>query len=319
MCAYTIGLDLGGTKIAAALVGENGKPAFKAADLTHPEEGVDAVIERMAACIRNLQAQSEAPLSGLGIGTAGMTDSLNGVVIMASNLKWKNVPVRILLSEKLGSDWLERTWVDKDTNAAALGEMLYGVGRGSQHLLYVTVGTGIGGGMVLDGKLYHGASQGASDIGHLVLLPNGPLCGCGKRGCLEALASGTAIARIAGEALQSGTNSLLSSVLDSKPLSAQDVVEAARLGDGLSLEILEKAGAWLGQGLAYYVDINNPELIIIGGGIAAAGELLLEPVKRAIRQFALPNNVQTVQVLPAGLGPDSGVIGAAALAWHHLK
>jgi glucokinase len=108
-------------------------------------------------------------------------------------------------------------------------------------------------------------------------------------------------------------------VLDSKPLSAQDVVEAARLGDGLSLEILEKAGAWLGQGLAYYVDINNPELIIIGGGIAAAGELLLEPVKRAIRQFALPNNVQTVQVLPAGLGPDSGVIGAAALAWHHLK
>ncbi len=318
MCAYTIGLDLGGTNIAAALVGKDGKPTVKVADHTYPEQGVEPVIERMANCIRSLQAQATAPILGLGIGTAGMTDSLNGVVIMASNLKWKNVPVRRLLSEKLGSNWLECTWVDKDTNVAALGEMFYGAGQGSKHLLYVTVGTGVGGGMVLDGKLYHGASQGASDIGHLVLLPDGPLCGCGKRGCLEALASGTAIARIAVEALQSRKRSILRSTLDSQTLSAQDVVEAARLGDALSREILEQAGAWLGKGLAYYVDINNPELIIIGGGIAAAGDLLLEPVRRAIRQFALPNNVQTVQVLPAGLGRDSGVIGAAALAWQHF-
>ncbi|MBP1702260.1 MAG: NagC [Chloroflexi bacterium] len=318
MCAYTIGLDLGGTKIAAALVGEDGVPGFKVTELTHLEQGADAVIERMAGCIRDLQAQSDAPVLGLGIGTAGMTDSVNGVVIMASNLKWKNVPVRRLLAEKLGQDWLERTWVDKDTNAAVLGERLYGAGRGSRHMLYVTVGTGVGGGMVLDGKLYHGASQGASDIGHLVMLPEGPLCGCGKRGCLEALSSGPAIARTTTEALESGAESQLRLTFAARPLSAQDVVEAALRGDALSCQVMEQAGTWLGRGLAYYVDINNPEFIIIGGGIAAGG-LLLEPVRRAISQFALPANTAAVQVLPAGLGPDSGVIGAAALAWHQLE
>ena len=321
---YCIGLDLGGTKISAALVQEDGEVAVKMTELTHPEQGAEPVIERMAACVRSLQAQAEAPILGLGIGAAGMTDSLNGVVLLASNLKWRDVPVRRWLAEKLGADWCERTWVDKDTNAAALGEMLYGAGQGSKHLLYVTVGTGVGGGMVLDGRLYHGASQGASDIGHLVLLPNGPQCGCGKRGCVEALASGTAIARAAREALQCVAVSSRLTALDPQSLSAQEVVEAARQGDALSQEILEKAGTWLGQGLAYYVDINNPERIIIGGGVsggygsAGAGDLLLEPVRRAIRRFALPNNAQTAQVVLAGLGPDSGVIGAAALAWQHF-
>jgi glucokinase len=322
---YCIGLDLGGTKISAALIGENGETAAKVTDLTRPEQGVAPVIERMAACVLSLQAQAEAPILGMGIGTAGMTDSLNGVVLLASNLKWKNVPVRRLLVEKLGADWSNRIWVDKDTNAAVLGEMLYGAGRGSKHLLYVTVGTGVGGGMVLDGKLYHGASQGASDIGHLVLLPDGPQCGCGKRGCVEALASGAAIARTAREALQSDATHSLLSAFDPQSLSAREVVEAARQGDQLSQEILEQAGTWLGRGLAYYVDINNPERILIGGGVAGgyssagAGDLLLEPVRRTIRQFALPNNAQTAQVLPAGLGRDSEAIGAAALAWQHFR
>src|SRR5512147_1010177 len=195
MDACSIGLDLGGTKIAAALVDRSGSVVSKLVEPTLAEQGVESVVARMASCVQTLLERAGQPVVGLGIGTAGMTDSKKGSVIMASNLKWKDVPVRQLLVDRLGVDWSNRIWVDKDTNAAVLGEMLYGAGKGSGHLLYVTVGTGIGGGMVLDGKLYHGASEGASDIGHLVLDPDGPLCGCGKFGCVEALASGSAIAR----------------------------------------------------------------------------------------------------------------------------
>jgi glucokinase len=318
MSAYCIGLDLGGTKIAAALVARDGKILLKVTEPTQAEQGVAPVIERMAGCVRRLLAQSDQAVAAIGVGAAGMTDSQNGVVILASNLKWRNVPVKRLLAEQLGAEWQARIRVDKDTNAAALGEMMYGAGRGARHLLYVTVGTGVGGGMVLDGKLYHGASQGASDLGHLVLEPDGPLCGCGKHGCLEALASGTAIARTAVEALQAGPAATTLAALDPQTLSAQDVVAAARQGDAFSCQIVEKAGYYLGRALAYYADINNPERIIIGGGVAAAGELLIEPARQSLQRFALPANAKTAQLLPAGLGPDSGVIGAAALAWQQV-
>lgn len=314
---FAIGIDLGGTKIAGALVSHDGRIGFKESLLTLPEEPVESVLQRIVACAERLQAEVATPIAGIGIGTPAMTDSRRGIVIHASNLRWTNVPLRDLVVDRLGATWNERVWVDKDTNAAALGEMLYGAGRDSRHLLYVTIGTGVGGGMVLDGHLYHGASEGASDIGHMVLDPEGEVCGCGKRGCLETIASGPAIVRQARTALLRGEASALS-VLDWGSISARDVVDSAKEGDDLARAVLVLAGHSLGVALAYYVDINNPELILIGGGVAAAGELLLGPIRERIGDRALPANARNVKVIPAGLGPDSGAIGAAALVWHHL-
>ena len=270
MADYAIGIDLGGTKIAAALVDPDGAVAARIRKPTLAEEGVGPVVERITSCIRQLLNQADGNVLGLAVGAPAMTDSQHGVIILASNLKWANVPLRDFMQERLGPTWMDRIWVDKDTNAAVLGEMLYGAGKGANHLLYVTVGTGVGGGMVLDGRLYHGANEGAADIGHLVLDPQGIACGCGKRGCLETIASGTAIARLAREALDQGIPSTLTG-LKPMELTAVEVVEAAKEGDELAWDILVDAGRNLGIALAYYADINNPERIIVGGGVAAAG------------------------------------------------
>jgi len=318
MNQFALGVDLGGTKIAYALLSQDGRVVNRIVEPTRAEEGYKAVIARMAAQIRQIVYQPDYKVVGIGIGAAGRTDSRQGIVLLASNLKWQDVPLRQMLVYSLGSEWQNLIWVDKDTNAAVLGEMYFGAGKGSNHLLYVTVGTGIGGGMVLEGNLYHGVSEGASDIGHLVLQSDGPICGCGKRGCLEALASGPAIAHAAIKALQEGRQSSLG-LLPTEQITAQAVVEAARQGDRLALNCLENAGKWLGIALAYYIDINNPERIIVGGGVGQAGDLLLDSVRRTIASWAIPRNVEAVQVLPAGLITDSGVIGAATLVWHHLQ
>jgi glucokinase len=318
MKRYMIGIDLGGTKIAAALVDDRGRVYHEMTMLTHAEEGLTPVIDRMEVCLQTLLDQADAPVAGIGIGAAGMVDSVHGIVIQASNLNWQAVPLRQLILDRIGRDWVNRVWVDKDTNAAVLGESLYGAGQGCKHLLYVTVGTGIGGGMMLEGHLYHGATQGASDIGHLVLNKSGQLCGCGKRGCLETLASGPAIVRMTLERIAAGEASLQAK-LDPQILTARDVVEAAQLGDELGRSVLAEAGEWLGMGLAYYVEINNPERIIIGGGVAAAGELLLGPVRQAIAKWALPANAKAACVVMAGLGAESGVVGAATLGFSVLS
>jgi len=316
MTELAIGIDLGGTKIAGALVARDGTVAAEVREPTRAEEGAEPVIGRIADCIRALQAQARADdaIVGIGIGAAGSTDHVRGVVIMGSNLRWINVPLRDRLLAHLGDAWSGPISVAKDTNAAALGELLYGAGRGARSILYVTVGTGIGGGLVLDGRLYHGVSGGAADLGHLIVETGGPLCGCGKRGCVEALASGPAIARQARERLAAGRKSILAA-RPAEALTAVDVVEAAHQGDALAREIITLAGERLGMVLAWSVDLVNPELIIIGGGVAAAGDLLFEPVRQTIAARALPSNVAAVRVVPAGLGANSGEIGAAALVW----
>ena len=318
MDQFALGVDMGGSKISYALVDQDGKVFLRALEQTRAAEGPAAVINRMAAKINEFLSLNLSNVIGIGIGAAGMTDSQRGIVINASNLHWRNVPLKQDLLNQLNPGWENKTWVDKDTNAAALGEMFFGSGQGSKDLLYVTVGTGIGGGMILGGQLYHGVSEGASDIGHLVLVEDGPLCGCGKRGCLETLASGPAIARLAVKLLGDSANSPLKS-LPTDQITAQTVVEAARAGDSLALQCLETAGKWLGIALAYYIDINNPDRIIIGGGVGLAGELLSGPARRIAQERSLPTNAQAVQILQAGLVADSGVIGAACLVWQNIS
>lgn len=311
---FAIGIDVGGTKISAALVSNRGDIAVRLSEPTESQQGAAAVIEHMAEMVQNLLGEIQHVADGIGIGAAGMTDSRSGAVIHASNLGWRNVPLKQLLCERLPEKWQSNIWVDKDTNAAVLGEMFFGAGIGFKHLLYITVGTGVGGGMVLDGRLYHGASEGSSDFGHLVLQPEGERCGCGKTGCLETLASGPAIVRSFSSALSVNPQHVLYARKDE--LTAKDVVDAAKHGDTLAVQTLEQAGRWLGRAMAFYVDLNNPERIIVGGGVAAAAaDLLLEPARRELEEKALPNNVKTVKVVKAGLGSESGVIGAAALVW----
>lgn len=317
MSNFAIGIDLGGTKISTGLIKRDGSILHQSIEPTQAEKGAENIIDRIATSIKKIITEGDSNIDGIGIGVAAMTDSRKGIVILASNLHWKNIPLRNMLCDRLGDAWCAKLFIDKDTNAAVLGEMFYGAGQDALHILYVTVGTGIGGGMVLNGTLYHGASEGASDIGHLVMEPNGSICGCGKRGCLETLASGTAIAQIAQEELQNQSIQTSLRSLQANKITAKEIVEAAKDGDEFSIHILEQAGYWIGRALAYYIDINNPEKIILGGGVMGAGNLLLDPIRKTVNQFALKHNARTAEIVPASLGNNSGIIGAASLVWQN--
>jgi glucokinase len=311
-----IGIDLGGTKISTALVDNNGRIIAHDYRKTHATEGPQAVIRRMLDSARGVMAQAgvkQSQVAAVGIGAPGPLDIAAGVAVAPPNLHgWDHVPVRRLIEDGLGVT----AFLEKDANAAALGEHRFGAGRGTKHMIYVTVSTGIGGGLILDGKLYHGSGGMAGEVGHTTIVPYGPLCGCGNRGCLEALASGTAIARQARERVVRGVPTLIADLAGGDPerITAILVADAASQGDVEAREILAKAMDYLGIGMANLVNLFNPQLIVIGGGLANIGERLLEPVQRAIARCAFPTPAQMVRVVPAELGDNVGVLGAAAVA-----
>lgn len=313
MSEYAIGVDLGGTKIAAALVDRAGHVLAETRRLTQPADGAEAVIDRIAACIREVQAACSREVAGIGVGIPGAVDTRSRVVIEAVNLGWSDLPAGDLLIEQLGSAWSDKLWMDKDANAAAVAELLYGVGQGAQQMIYVTVGTGVGAGLIFNGRLYHGATSGDGNIGHVIVEPDGDPCPCGKSGCVETVASGPSIARRAAAALRRGETSSLSP-LDSAQLTAEAVAKAAHEGDPFARRFWTEAGRALGIALAYYVDLTNPELIVIGGGVGRVGDLLLDPLRATIKARALPINTHGLRVVRAALA-DAGAVGAAALVW----
>jgi glucokinase len=314
MSDYAIGIDIGGTKIASVLINRDGQPIAQTTCPTRPAEGLDATLERVVNCIHELESTASGPVVGIGIGIAAAVDHRRGIMVLSSNLGWgANIPIRDLLIERLGASWKGRVWVDIDVVTAALGEQHYGAGRGAEHMLCLTVGTGVGGGMILDGHPYHGAIGGGGNIGHFILEPGGELCGCGKHGCLETLASGPAIARQTIVALKQGEESSLSG-LDLETITAVEVVEAAKAGDKLARRILAEAGRYLGIALAYYAALLNPERIVIGGGLRAAGDLLLEPIRVSIHEWVVSVLADYTQIVPAQLD-NAGAIGAGVLVW----
>ncbi len=316
-----ISIDLGGTKISTALVARDGHIIAQDYQETHAAQGPEAVIRRILDGARRVVAQAgvrSSQAAAIGICAPGPLDTETGEVVSPPNLPgWDHVPVRQLVEDGLGAP----TYLEKDANAAALGEHRFGAGRGTQHMIYVTVSTGIGGGLILDGRLYRGSCGMAGEVGHITLMRHGPLCGCGNRGCLEALASGTAIAREARERVAHGVPTLIAVLAEKDPerITAKLVAEAASQGDAEAQEIMAEAMNYLGIGMANLVNLFNPELIVIGGGLANIGEKLLEPVQRAIRRHAYAALAQAVQVVPAELGDDVGVLGAAAVALTRIE
>ena len=310
--APTIGVDIGGTKIAAAVVDEAGEVVARRQVPTDSGEPA-SIVAAIVKVAREMKAS--APASGaVGVGAAGLVDVKRGVILGAPNIAYRNVAVRDTIGDRLGLPVI----VDNDANVAALAEALHGAGRGAGDQIMVTVGTGIGGGIIIGGRIYRGHYGVGAELGHIVIDPDGPVCGCGNRGCWEAVASGKALGRLARQRVEGGAGaSLLASVGgDLDAITGEQVGELAVAGDPFARDCVAEIGRLLGIGLASIVNIFDPEVIVIGGGAAAGtGELLLGPAREAMTAHVLGPSWRTpVRVVPAELGNDAGVVGAAALA-----
>ena len=314
-----LSVDLGGTKTIVAVVLPTGKIISRRYYLTLADEGTRAVLNRLSSAINQSIAQARlknTELIGIGIAAAGILDTRKGIVTTSPNLPgWHNVQLRDVIAARSGL----ATYLINDASAAALGEHRFGAGRGFDNLLYLTVSTGIGGGIIINGELYSGADGCAGELGHMTIEADGPQCHCGNFGCLEAMASGWAIAKEAVTRINQGEKSSIIELVDSRleNITAETVAAAARGGDRLACDIVAKAANYLGIGLANLVNIFNPELIVIGGGLSKMGNMLLRPARKVIKErtFRLP--AQTVRIVRARLGSNAGIIGAAAYVYDY--
>jgi len=311
-----LAIDLGGTKIIAAIISNRGKVMAREYRLTLADEGPESVIKRILSAIDHLLSlrNLDPPqLDSISIAAAGAIDFDRGVITLSPNLPgWYDIPFRDIVKEKYGVN----TFLINDANAAALGEHHLGVGKGIDNLVFLIVGTGIGGGIIINGKLYQGPCGSAGEIGHTTIDVNGPRCSCGNIGCLEMLASGTAVAQEAIRRISHGERSSLTEIIEGKieNITAETVGVAAQGGDSLALEVISKAGTYLGVGMVNLVNIFNPEMIIVGGGVAQMGDLLLNPARQVIRERAFQLSARLVRIVPAQLGDNAGVLGAAIFA-----
>lgn len=306
---------MGGTNVRLVLVDQDG--AVRDSDrFPIPEWGrMEPLLEAFAPAIEAVRGRAGGngyQVAALGVGVAGLTDVEEGVVLDAINLGWTEVPFRSLLEERLKLPVL----LENDANAAAFAEVWTGAGRGCRSLIGLTLGTGVGGGLVFDGKLWRGASGLAGEIGHMVVEPNGEPCHCGGRGCLEAYASATAVVREVRRAILDGkVGGPLSGFMGTlEGLTAKDVSDAASKGDPSAKEILAKAGRYLGIAFTSLINIFNPEVIVVGGGMAQAGELILGPARAEVKQRAFRPLAESTRITLSPLGELAGAVGAAGLA-----
>jgi glucokinase len=306
-------IDLGGTNVRAVVANLAGDIRGDDKRRSQATEGPDATLD---ACLASLAAAcaeaglGERSLAGLGIATPGWVDTERGVVPAAPQLiGWRDVPVVAILEKRLGIP----VRLENDANAAALGENTYGAGRGTQHMVYITVSTGIGAGIIVSGALYGGAKGSAGELGHTIIDPAGAECGCGNHGCLEALSSGTAIALRASEAVARGESpALAASQAQHGRLSARLVAEAAHDGDSVSRAIFQEAGRYLGIALANVVDFLSPQTIVLGGGVMNSSDLFLPVAERTMRDASLSEPLRHVRLATAELGDRAGPLGMIA-------
>ncbi len=314
MSEEAIGVDLGGTKMAVGVVDRLQHVHYRD---TEPSVGLseERLIKTLGSELEAaIQARSEVVAAGLGIPCT--IDRKKGVAVNAVNLPLNDVPIRDLMHERIGLP----VFIDNDANVAALAEFLYGAGRGSRNMVMLTIGTGIGGGLVLKGRLYRGTHGAGAELGHTVIEVDGPKCqgSCPNRGCLEALASGTALGREGRTAAEREPESALGRMLAAgEEITGVEVSKAALDGDEVAREVVALIGSRLGVGAANFANIFDPDVIVIGGGVIALGDLLLDPAREVLASRALPP-MNRVSIVPAELGPEAGMIGAAAMAMTEL-
>jgi glucokinase len=315
---YIVGVDIGGTNIVVGTVREDGAAIHGVSSVpTRPEEGAQAVIGRIAGLVEGSirDTMREAGIardevSGVGIGAPGPLDRARGIVLLTPNLGWTLLPLRDLVGEAVH---LPAT-LDNDANCAIYGEWWVGAAKGARYVVGLTIGTGIGGGIVVDGKLYHGTSDIAGEIGHTTIDSTGRRCKCGNYGCLEAYASGPAIAARAVEGIEAGADSSLAQLVggDLSKVTAQTVYDAAQQGDDYALEVVRETAKFLGAGVANLVNIFNPDVIVLVGGVTLAGDRLFVPLRAEVKRRAFKPAVERCRILPGALPGTAGVFGAAA-------
>jgi glucokinase len=317
----TLGIDLGGTKILTAVTNSQGKMLSRDHSITPASKGHEAVIQSILESAHRALEQANVAISELtaiGVGAPGLSNPETGILFTSANLPgWRDVTLRDIMQERLG----KKTFVINDANAAALGEFYFGAARGVRNFIYITLSTGIGGGIVIDGKIYSGAIGAAGEVGHMTIDDDGPICNCGNRGCWETLASGTALAREARQRIKEGvrTSILEYAEGDVEKVTAQVIHSAAEQGDSLAKELIARTGYYVGIGLANLINIFNPELIVIGGGLSNIGDMLLGPALKTARGRAYKEAFEAVRFTSAELGRNSGVLGAAAFALQEMR
>lgn len=314
MSGPIMGIDIGGTKLAVGLATEGGELLAEARRPSGAEDGPEAVIARILELARGVSNEAGIGLEGverIGIGCGGPLDPWRGVIRNALNMPgWIDIPIVARIEEELGRP----AFLDNDANAAALGEHRFGAGRGVDNLVYLTVSTGVGGGVILDGRLYQGENGNAAELGHISVDADGRACHCGSIGCIEAYCSGTSIAARAVEALAADeAPSVLRSVA-AGTMTAQAVAEAARDGDRAAASIWDESVRLLGAGVVSIIHAFNPRLVILGGGVTRSGDQLFDPVRRVVDERTMPWLREAVEIVPAALGEMTGILGAVAVA-----
>ena len=318
---WIVGVDLGGTNIVVGVLPMDGGGGEVLALRSMPTEagkGAKFVVDRIVHMVEEAIAEvagdgpdAKEKFAGIGIGSPGPLDRATGTIINTPNLGWRNFPLRDLISNAVGLP----AALDNDANCATYGEWWLGAGKDVDHLIGFTLGTGIGGGIVLNGEIFHGASDAAGEIGHMTIDSTGRKCNCGNYGCLEAYASGPAIALRAVEGIEAGTETLLPDLVDGRleKITAATVYEGAVLGDAYANEVMRETARFLGTGIANIINILNPDMVVITGGVTKAGDHLFVPLRAEVRRRAFKSAQEACQIVPARLMGTAGVIGAVAM------
>jgi len=314
---YSIGVDLGGTNIVSATVNYQGKIVNRLKVPTLAERGKEATIKRIIETIHKNIVQSAIALDdiiGIGIGAPGPLNIKKGIINFAPNLPgWRDVLLRKILEDEFNM----KVVLENDANAAAWGERCFGVGRGVDNLVCFTLGTGIGGGIIIDGKIYHGNNYGAAELGHMTVNKDGPRCNCGNYGCLEAYSSATGIKNRIRNRIKEGIKSKFLNFDNDdelfESLRLKSIFETARKGDRLTSGIVEEAILYLGIAIANIANILNPEMVVLVGGITNEGDKLLIPLREEVKKRAFYSNYKSLKIVIGKLGGNAGVLGAAAL------
>ena len=309
-----IGIDLGGTFIKAAIVDPRGRVLARMKRPTEAAMGKERVVDNVFSIVRALKAVSFSlgGISALGMGIPGVIDFRRGVISLSPNLPgWENIPIRKMLSRRIGMP----LYLENDANAAALGEKWMGAAKDVQDFCFITLGTGVGGGLVLDGKIWHGADGMAGEIGHMTIDPDGPRCRCGNRGCLEMYASAKALQRMILQPLSPRKRSGFFGEIRDKEISGDVIHRAAKAGDRVSREAFARMGSALGIGIASLVNLLNLEKVVFGGGLSAAWKFFSPALRGEVKRRAFAAPARRVRIVRAAAGEDAGVLGAAYIAW----